>query len=124
MRMRRAILTLTILLLSGCSVSGNDCDKLVKFVCKDERFSKIIQYKGSRPLGYLDLYILDKAIEKGGNGEIYDAIKGTNDDCTLTERLVKVSHEGTSPFIRNLAEESCTEANAYLSSLLQLIPDR
>lgn len=114
---------LVVFLFPKNSFGGSACNTLARFVCKDERFKKIKKIKEPRPFDALIPYIQSQSSGRYDD-ELIDALKGIDNDCEVAEKLAYVSQNGKTPYVRDLAEQSCFAFNFYLNSLLQFIPDR
>lgn len=111
---------LVFALVSGCSMNNNECDQLVKFVCKDKRFEQVktiwTSQKKSRH------FIEDTAFND--LSQDVDIFKGIDDDCGRAKELARLSHEAATPLARGLALDSCKIYNQSISFISQLVPDR
>ena len=115
------VFLLFVFLFPNKSHAGSTCNTVVRFVCKDERFIKIKKFKEPKPFDFLILYIINQSWSAE---ELTDALKGIDNDCEVAKKLAYVSQNGKTPYIRDLAEQSCTACILYFNNLLQFVPDR
>lgn len=103
-----------LLSLSGCSGGGNECDKLSKFVCYDNKFGELMDSKYiKKNVGRLPTTSGTESV-----GEHDDLIS-----CEWTKSMVKESHT-TIPSDRIMFNEICDSTNERLHRKLQLMQNR
>lgn len=108
-----ASVLILILAFTGCSLSGNECDKLAKVICKDERFKELKKINGKKDSE--PLLLTDNMVGRYSR---------SRDECGRAETLARISREADTPFARDTAVSTCQTANLGLSTLLQMVPDR
>lgn len=114
----------TFLMMPSYGIAGNDCDKLVKKICSDERFKFIKQVNRKSDSDFLiltdDLF-----------GVRISSVEWNASECSRAKELARYSRETQTPFydvgvqltgadLTNI----CRISNESLEAIFRMIPNK